>query len=911
MLVGRDEESERLHRLLADARLRRSGSLVLRGEPGVGKTALLEEAIAAADGFLVLHAVGIAAEMDVPFAGLDAILRPILGLLDSIPPTQARALRGALALDESDPEPNPLAAFAGALSLLSAAADGGPVLVAVDDAHWLDRLSIQALTFAARRVAGEGIALIFVARPDGDASFVSTGIADLEVGALATVDALQLLRSHWGEALVPGVARRLVAGTGGNPLALLEVATLLSDGQRLGIDPLGETLPVTESVERRVRQQLSALPVETRRALLEAAASGPASVESPAALAPAEDAGLIWIRAGDVRFQHPLVSAAIYQLATPADRRDAHRALAERLTGADQADRRAWHRAAAAEGPDEDVADALEVVARRAEGRSGFRAQAQALERAAALSLDGASRARRLLAAATAAYWAGDSALAMGLAEDALALASDPLLHATVIHRLAIIADWHGQWRDRVVSTERLEREVAIVEPLDAPRAVGLLGVILQRRFQALETVEALELAERRLAMSNGLGDERQQRALQDLARATGLRGEARRCGALCDEILERESATGSLGFATNIAEPLLWLERYDECRRLLTASTHEARSQGNVVRLMFELTNLALLDLRTGSFARALAAASEVAELAVETGNDYLLACNLAVLTRLAALRGDFVSSSEHARRATEIAERLGDVLIGAEVTMALAESALALGKPSEAVPLLEPLRRLAEANALGEPGVLPFAHDLIEAYARSGRQAEASSELDRFEALARAVDRRWARAAVARCRGLLAPPGEIDRHFQSALEAGEAADWSPFQGARTRLLYGERLRRARRRLDARKQLRAAIATFDQLGAAGWSERARTELEATGETIPRRDPTAPEKLTPQELQIALQVAEGRTNREAAEALFLSPKTVEFHLTRVYRKLDVNSRAELIRLFVREASIPS
>ena len=222
MLIGRDEELARLHRVLTDARLHRSGSLVLRGEAGVGKTALLDEAIDAADGFLVLRAVGVAAETAVPFAGLDALLRPILDLLDTIPPAQAQALRGALALEAT--EPNGLAAYAGALSLLSAAAaDRGPVLVVVDDAQWLDPLSIQALTFAARRVAGEGIALLFAARSEPDAAFVATGLDELEVRALSSTDSLELLRARWGASFGPGVARRIVAGTGGNPLALLEV----------------------------------------------------------------------------------------------------------------------------------------------------------------------------------------------------------------------------------------------------------------------------------------------------------------------------------------------------------------------------------------------------------------------------------------------------------------------------------------------------------------------------------------------------------------------------------------------------------------------------------------------------------------------------------------------------------------
>lgn len=908
MLIGRNVELARLHRLLADARLSSSGSLVLRGDAGVGKTALLEDTIKAADGFLVLRVVGVAAEVDLPFAALDALLRPILDLLETIPETQSRALRGALALDET--EPNGLAAYAGTLSLLSAAAaDRGPVLVAVDDAQWLDQLSGRALKFAARRVAGEGIALIFAARSEEGARFDATGLDVLDVTDLSKHDAQRLLRERWGAALGPGVARRIVSGSGGNPLALLEIGMLLSERQRRGLEPLGDALPVSESVERRVRQDLALFSPETREALLVAAAGGVTASLKMAELGPAEQAGLIRIHDGNVRFRHPLVGAAVYRLATPEDRRRVHRELAARSSGSDGIDRRAWHLAAAAEGPDRAAAEALEEFATMAQGRSGFDVQAQALLRAAELTADGEGRARRLLAAATAAYWAGDSVLAVRLAEQALPLTAEPLLHADVVHRLAVIADFDGRWRDRVISSETLEREAEIVAPLDPSRSVGLLGVILQRRFQALETRAALDLAERRVAMVAPIGDERHLRALQDLARATGMHGEAARCGALCDEILdlERGLSGGALRFATNIAEPLMWLERYEVCRALLSESTIEARAQDNVVRLMFEVTNLALLDLRTGHFVQALAGASEVAELATEAGNDYLLACNLAVLTRVAGLRGEVVLAEQHARRATEIADRLGDALIAAEVEMALAESALAVGKAADAVARLEPLRELASINEVVEPGVLPFAPDLVEAYARTNRLDDAERELDHLEAGARAVDRRWALAATARCRGLLAAPHHIDDHFQTALTLGAEAEWSPFQMARTRLLYGERLRRSRRRLDARPELRSAIEAFDRMGAVPWSERARTELDATGETIPRRDPTAPEKLTPQELQIALQVAAGKSNRETAEALFLSPKTVEFHLTRVYRKLDLNSRAQLIRLLIQEA----
>ena len=906
MLIGREEELSLIGRLLADVRLGRSRSLVLRGSPGVGKTALLTDVMARAEDFALLRATGTEAEANVPFAALHALLRPLLPLLNDIPAVQARALRGALALEEVDADR--LAANAGTLSLLAVEADRRPLLVVVDDAQLIDRASLDALAFAARRVAGESIGFLFAIRED-EPMLTEAGLEVREVGPLPSDAALQLLKDRWGPLLRPAVARRLVTATRGNALALVEVSAVLTEAQRAGTEPLDDPLPVTDVVAASVRRRVRALPRATRDALLLAAAGAPATLLDTEALEVAEDLGLVQLRDGEIRFGHPLVGAAIYRMASPAQRREAHGRLAAALDAPSDADRRAWHLAAASRGPDAAAADALESAAARAQARGGHAAQAEALARAAELSTTDGERARRLVEAATAAYWSGDPELAVQLAERALPLAKDPVLHAMVIHRLAVIADWHGSWQDRVVSTETLEREAEVVAPLDARRSVGLLGVILQRHFQALDTPRALALAERRLSLCEPIGDERHLRALQDVARATGLRGEVERTTQLCEEILARvrgEDGGGVIGFATNIAEPLLWLERYAECRELLVRSVDDARRQGNVVRLMFELTNLALLELRTGAHPRALATASETAELATESGNDYLLACNLAVLAHLSAARGDEASFRDQADRAAAIAFRLSDRLIAGEVSLARAEWALATGRADEAISLLEPLRDELEADEVREPGVLPYAPDLAEAYLRAGRQADGVAEIERLESRATALGRRWALAAAARCRAMLAPPGALDASFDRALALHDEASWSPFQRARILLLYGERLRRARRRVDARDRLRDALRTFDSLGAAAWSERARAELEATGETLTSRDPTAAEKLTPQELQIALHVAEGRSNREVAAALFLSPKTVEFHLTRVYRKLDVNSRAELIRLILRD-----
>lgn len=907
MLVGRDHELETLARVVADARLGRSRALVVRGDAGVGKSALLAAAISsavAAGDVAVLSTVGSEAEQDVPFAGLHAVLRPVLGSLSELPEPQAAALRAALALDAGVPDR--LGTYAGTLSLLAAAAERSPVLVAVDDAHWLDRASAEALTFAARRLAGESIALVFVVRRGLEGAFERAGIEVLDVAPLSAAASVELLRGRWGPSLGAPVARRLATATGGNPLALLEVTSLLTAGQRAGLEPLGETLPVTESVELSVRRRLRAVSAAARSALLLAAAGAPEALVRAADLEEAEDAGLATVVDGRVRFSHPLVLAAVYRLASRGERRNSHLRIADALTDEADADRRAWHLAAAASGPDEAVAALLEGAAGRARARGGFAAQASALARAADLSPAPAERARRLVDAAAAAYLSGDSASAISLVGRAAPLATaDPVLRAAATHRLAVIADWHGEWQDRALGTPALESLAAAVAPVDPLRAVGLLGVVLQRRFQALETGPALELAERRLAMtvSSGLPDERRQRAVQDLARALGLRGDTARCGALCDETLASARASGAIGFATNVAEPLIWLERYGDAREQLEASVADGRREGNLVRLAFELTNLALLEVRVGAFALALAVASEAEELAHASGNDYLVACNLAVLARVSSLRGATADGAEQGARAAEIADRLRDALISSEVRIASGEASLGEGRAAEAVAILEPVLELVTRNEVEEVGVLPFHGDLIESYWRTGREAEAVTLLDAFAARAEALGRRWARSVALRCRGLLAPVDALDSFFALALESHASDGGSPIQRARTQLVYGERLRRAGRRRDARTQLRAAIATFDALGAARWSERARHELGATGEHLVRRELSAPERLTPQELQIALQVAEGHSNREVAEALFLSAKTVEFHLTRIYRKLDVHSRAQLIIAF--------
>jgi len=903
VLLGRELECDRLDGLLEEARLGRSGTVVLRGEPGIGKTALLTHAIASARGMEVLSACAIQSEADLPFASLHSLFRPAFGLIDSLPSAQARALRAALALEPE--EADPLAAAAGTLSLLAELAEPAPLLVVIDDAQWLDRASAASLLFAARRLAGEGIALLFGLR-DEPGIFDSSGLEELVVQGLAPEAARELLSRVAGSDLAPGIAQEFLRATAGNPLALTELPPLVSERQLAGLESFEEPLPVTERIERAFLIRVRELPVETQRALVVAAAGagGDGVVVAAAtealgiaatALDAAETAGLVVLGDRALAFRHPLVRSAVYQGAAPAQRRAAHCALA----GAEQGDRRAWHLASAADGPDEEIAAALEATAERARSRGGYASQSRALERSAELSLDPDAQGRRLLAASRAAYRSGEPARAIRLAADAQPLAHDLFLRADVILQRAQLANWQGL----PVSEDALKREASRVESLDPERAAMLLAPIMGWRLMQLDAPGALALAERRAAMCAALEGRVRIWTLQELAYAHALNGNARQAGAILDEIVD------SACVETGAIPPFVWLERYAEARRLIEQSLEDSRARGNLVRLVFDLTQLALLSLRVDLSAARLAAA-EAIQLAEQTENEYLLACNLPALAFVDAVAGRSDDCRRRAAQAIELARKRGDAATEAEAQLALGLLALGAGEPRQAVEHLEPLARLVERNGIGEPSVLPFAPDLIEAYVRAGDIEAAQQTLTRFRRQAQSTERRWALACAARCEGLLAENDRIDEPFEDALEQHERAG-SRFDRGRTELCYGERLRRLNRRKEARPHLRAAIDLFDALAAAPWAERARTELRATGEQVPRRAPTAPDQLTPQEMQIALAVAEGKTNRQAGAALFLSPKTIDFHLGRVYRKLDIHSRAELIRLFARDETNPS
>ncbi len=885
MLVGRQGELRHLAELLDEVRRGRSRTLIVVGEPGVGKTALLDEGRVSAGDLRVLMATGVESESEIPFASLHELLRPVLGLLPRIPAFQARALSAALAL--ADGEPDALAVGAGTLSLLVEAAEESPVLVILDDAHWLDRASAEALVFAARRLVGEEIAMIAAVRPEATAVFET--FPRLEIKPLGRDDARQLLAARVNPVPKADEARFLAAASG-NPLALLEFPVELLREPPTAATP-------HERLRRAFTQRVDALPAPSRLGLLLAAsdpdlravrrAAAALGLDDP--LAAAEAAGLVRVADGEVAFRHPVVRSLVYSDAPAADRRVAHRALAEALIAGADRDRRAWHLAAAVEGVDEGVASLLEQTAERAAARGGLAAVARTLVRAAQLSPERADRARRLYAAAHAVSRAGDSARALELAEEALPLADDPLLHADLVYLAGGVARRLGEDVTEGVFLRELE-----VEGLDDERVAKLLSEVVDLRLYDFDAVGAMALAPRLETAARGVEASRGRGALATAASACLLAGKRDRATSLFRE-LARDSTIPAI-----FPWDYLWLEWYDELRSSLAQTLYADRASGNLLRISFVQSAAAHLELVQGRLGASAAAAAEAIPLADAIGASAFAGIASGALAGVSAWRGQANACRALSAAALSSARQVGDSYHEAVAHQALALLALGAGRPEVAIVELEPLARRWAASSVVEPSVVRFVPDLIEAYLMAGNPAEGALWLGRFTQIAREADRTWAMAACARCEGLLADSDGFDDPFRRALELLEPSALA-LDRARTQLAYGERLRRRGRRRDARTQLRAAHHTFAAVAAAPWQARAAAELRATGEQMADEVAPLPE-LTPQELHIALLVAEGKTNKEIAASIFLSPKTVEYHLANTFRKLDIHSRAELARI---------
>ena len=912
MLVGRDRELRRVAQALASARLGSSSRLLIRGDAGIGKTALVEYAIAGAGGMNVLAARGVEFEADVPFAGLHELLQPALGTLDRLPSRHASALRSSLGLGDRI-EADRLIVGASVLGVISAHAEQAPLLVVLDEAQWLDRASADAVAFAARRLIADPVAVVVAVREGEDSPLLHIGMPELRLEGIDNAAATELLGGLGAAPLTADQVERLVRATGGNPLALLELAR--TEPQLSQPDDL----PVATSVERAYLRRAAGISEDGRRALLILAASGTSDVRlvrrvaeemaiAPAATDEAETAaGLVAVKGDRIQFVHPLAKAAIYHSASPADRRDVHSALARSLVDADSIDRRAWHLAAAASGWDSGAADALELAARRARESSGYDAAAGALAESARLTRDPELRARRRFAAAENAWLAGRSEKAVEL----LAEARKSTLETETIVDIDNLDGHIAMRRGAVMEGQRLMKAAAeAIAEANRLKAVRILADAAVSAYAAGHPETSLEAAAKAVDLLRP-GDPADHAACALVAYGAlailagrGAEG-ARRLHESVTQFdkLSLERADPLLLMCAGIAG--LFIRDTRAQRDLLDRAVDQAREHAPAAALPSILFLLGRDAAATDRWPLARAQYEESARVARETTQFTWLAGAVAGLAWLDALEGKAEECRAHAAEARRLAKQYGMGFFTAWSMIALGQLELGEGRPEAALRHFSECSAFLEQVAIDDPDLSPLP-DMVDALVRVGRRDEARAVSEHYWQAAEAKGQPFALARGLRARALVSGDAEFTSQFELALRHHDAAS-DVFERARTCLYFGERLRRTRRRVEARRQLRAALKVFDDLGASPWADRALAELQASGETARVRDDSHRQQLTPQELQVALTLAEGATTRGAAARLYLSPKTVEYHLRHVYDKLDIRTRDELRTYFLRQS----
>ena len=767
----------------------------------------------------------------------------------------------------------------------------------MDDAQWLDGSSADALLFAMRRLMADPIAVVVAVR-EGEASFVDgANLPTLHLDGLDRDAAAALV----GEEAVD----RLYAATAGNPLALLELAP---EAARLTDLPIDAPLPIAGSVARGFLRRAEALPEPTRHALLVAAASDTGELQTlegaypglARELVPAEAIGLVALRDGQVQFSHVLARSAVYGAAAPDDRRSAHRALARALPDRD-ADRRAWHLALATVGPDETAASALAQAGDRAYARSAYAVAGAAYERAATLS---ARPARLLYQAADAMWLAGQPERAISFLVEAQPADDDLPLAVAIEHLRGQITARRGPVAEaREILAAAAERAASH----DREAASIMFAEAAHLSFFAGDAREMLRAAERADELAEGL--EGRAPILAGLARGMALilagEGEtgARAMRVAVAALEASDELRDDPHLALWAAHGPLWLREAEAGRGLYERALENVRSRAALGVLPEVLAHVARDWATSNAWTSAHAAYSEAITLAREAGQDVQLALAVAGLAALEARQGREAECRAHAAEGREACLRTGLAVQELWTLTALGDLELGLGRPDAALVHYCECEELRTARGI-EDVDLSQVPELTETLLRLGRADDAAAAAADHDGHAQAKGQPWALARAARVRALLASEKEFERHFDEALGL-HAQTPDVFETARTRLAYGARLRRSGSRVRAREQLREAIELFDDLGAEPWSSLARVELEATGETARKRDPSTLDQLTPQEVQIALLLAGGSTTREAAAAMFLSPKTIEYHLRNIYRKLGIHSRPELAEAMTR------
>ena len=897
---GRTTEFAVLDGMLAAIRKGGSRTLVVRGEAGIGKTALLEYIVEAAPDLRVVRAAGVESEIELAFAALHQLCAPILDRLGRLPAPQAEALGVVFGQRDGAPADGFLVGLA-VLTLLSEVATERPLICLVDDAQWLDQASARTLAFVARRLRAEPVCLVFATRQPGEDL---RGLPELEVEGLRDGDARALLGSVVQPLFDARVRDRIVAETRGNPLALLELPRGLTATQLAGGFGLLDARALTGRIEESFQLQAEALPEEARLLLLVAAAEPVgdpllvwrATERLGLAVSAADDEtdGLLTI--GErVIFRHPLVRSAVYRSAAPQARRAAHLALAEVTDQEVDPDRRAWHLAAAAHGPDEEVALELERLAGRAQARGGLAATAAFLQRSVTLTQDPSRRADRALAAAEASLQAGAPDEALGLLSAAEAGALSELERARVDllrGRIASATNAGGE------APAQLLKAAKRLEPLDVTRARGTYldawGAALFAGRLAHAGGSLVEVSRAAVAAPRPPGKPAPSDLLLDGLAALiseGSRAAAPRLREAVrafrgDEVsLEQWFQWGVLASSAAVA---LWdFESWDV---VSTRQIELARGAGALTLLSIALNGQGMIAAWRGEFQAAALLSVEDDALKEATGTR--IAPYGAML--LAAYQGRSADASRLAEATTEDALARGEGL-GIELARwATAILANSLGRYDEAVTAAEQASEAARPIFISA-WALP---ELIEAAVRSGKTALAAAALERFAEATEVGDADWAMGIEARSRALLSE-GEFAEGLY--LEAIDRLGRTPLRPelARAHLLYGEWLRRENRRVDARDQLRGAHDMFASMGAEGFADRARHELLATGEKVRKRTAETRDELTPQEEQIARLARDGLSNAEIGTRLFISPRTVEWHLRKVFDKLGIGSRKGL------------
>jgi DNA-binding CsgD family transcriptional regulator len=908
-LLGRGGECAAIDEMIEAVRGGESRTLVIRGEPGVGKTALLDYAADRAPGRRVARAAGVQAEIEFAFAGLHQLCMPMLHRLDVLPAPQRDALRAAFGMHNGGAPDRFLVGLA-VLGLLSDMAADQPLVCVVDDAQWLDQGSAQALAFVARRLFAESVAIVFAVREPSEERNLA-GLPEILLEGLSDDDARALLASVIRSPLDERVRDRIIAETRGNPLALLELPRGLTPASLAGGFGLPDALQLSGRIEESFLQRIECLPAATRQVLLIAAAE---PVGDPALLwraadalgigvgaaAPADAAGLVKFGARVV-FHHPLVRSAVYRAATTEERQLAHRTLADALDPELDPDRRAWHRARAAVGPDEEVAEELERSAGRAEARGGLAAAAAFLERATTLTVDPELRVERALAAAHVKFRAGipDAALSLLVTAEAgpldeLQRARVDLLGAQIAASMARDGDAVRLLIHAAKQFEPLDATIARETYLDAFSAATSVGQVGSRSV-VLDIARAVSTAPVPAEPLRGADLLLDGLALQVTGGpAAGLPLVQEALRALHAESASGEDVTRWLWLAAGAARSV-----WDDGAWVELAAHHVqiTRDAGALTMLPMALASRIAVHIHSGDLSSAVSLIDEMRAVTQVRGGHLPAYMDLT----LAAWRG---REAEFSDLITAIDPRSsGDGAVLAVAPYAAAVLYNGLGRYEEALAAAE-----AAARDAAEPGVAGFAlAELVEAAARSGRIALAAAAFESLAAATQASGTDWALGVEARSCALLREGDEAESLYREAIERLGRSRIAPAL-ARAHLLYGEWLRRRRRRLDARDHLRIAHQMSVTMGLEAFAQRAERELVATGETARRRDADTVDDLTAQETQIAELARGGLSNPEIGAQLFISPRTVEYHLHKVFGKLGIRSRNQLDGALVGEVA---